>query len=245
MQMCGCFPYKISATSAAPVFSLPLCLWSIFLLMLTGAINCVAFKEMFLMHITSNVGTTVYVYAMITTLVTLLMSLIIFAVKSDELCDILHDMSQIKGVTLPPTYRWYCKKKTLLTLLLIIVFSIIMQRFNSAQMNMPIIGNMLIFSITIINGMSFLLPEEVSSMVFNLLARRLLVATETTVATVSALLTPDGSFQCESDVKTAMVKLRDLEAVIREVGRKGKARHIISHAHTNIFTNKSLHTPLS
>lgn len=66
-------------------------------------------------------------------------------------------------------------------------------------------------------AVSFLLPEELPSMVFGLLGRRLVVATEATVATVSTLLALDGSFTCESDVEAAMLALSDLDAVIQEV----------------------------
>ena len=205
-----------------------------------------AYSEIFLVYQRKDLGTFTFICTSGIMMVTICLIPILLTVKSDVLAALLHDMSHIKGVSPPPTRRWYCKTKTIVFMLSMLMFTACMAAQTATSMKLlNIIGVVFLTTMSFLCGLIYLLPEEVPSMVFNILARRLLVATEATVATVSALLTPDGSFQCESDVKTAMVKLRGLEAVIREVGRKGKARHVISHAHTNIFTNKSLHTPVS
>lgn len=72
-------------------------------------------------------------------------------------------------------------------------------------------------------ALNFLLVEELPSIVFSLMARRLVTATEATVAMVSSLLALDGSFKREGDVDAAVMELRDLEAVFREVWNRSSA----------------------
>ena len=79
------------------------------------------------------------------------------------------------------------------------------------------VAAMIFTPMSALSGMSLIIPREVSSMVFGLLGRRLMAATEATVAKVSMLLAPDGFFKHERDMEEAMLALRDLDIIIREV----------------------------
>ncbi|KAG0727667.1 hypothetical protein GWK47_034161 [Chionoecetes opilio] len=217
MQLCSCFPYRIPATSDPPVFSLPLCLWNVFLQLLFIAMSCKTFREMFVVNLSSDIGTVVYIYAIIALMVVVFVASLVTGLKSSMLADMLHDLSVMKDISPPPRYRWYHNTKTIVSMLLMVIISICIGRDSLISMNLPMSCIILFVPLNFACNAMFVLPEELPAMVFGLLARRLLVATEATVVTVSGLLAPDGSFKRESDVTAATEAMRDLQAVIREV----------------------------
>ncbi|KAG0720458.1 hypothetical protein GWK47_048467 [Chionoecetes opilio] len=217
MQLCSCFPYRIPATSDRPVFSLPLCLWNVFLQLLNIAISCEAFREMFVVNLSSDIGTAVYIYAINALAVVAFVASLVTGLRSSMLADMLHDLSVMKDISPPPRYRWYHNTKTIVSMLFMVISSICIGRDSLISMNLPMSWIILYAPFNFACYAMFMLPEELPAMVFGLLARRLLVATEATVVTVSGLLAPDGSFKRESDVTVATEAMRDLQAVIREV----------------------------
>ncbi|KAK8381297.1 hypothetical protein O3P69_018407 [Scylla paramamosain] len=161
-------------------------------------------------------------------LVGMTLSNVIMAVKSNKLAALLHDLSRFKDVSPPPTRRWYCKPKTIVFSVSLITVVFLMAWTSALTINVSILCSALVLLPTSLIGLvSQLLPMELPSMVFELLARHLLVATEVTMAKVSFLLNTDGCFKCEDNVKAAKEAMRDLEAVIREVEvqRERATRH--------------------
>ena len=208
----------MSATNAPPVFSLPLCLWSAIIQLLQLCTYANAFYTDFVPYLDSDVGTVTYVYSTILMVITMCSAAILLAVKSDVLAGLLHDVSYIKGVSPPPTHRWYCKTKTLvffLNLVLLTCFSEYLCFFRLGTTTF--IEAVFYASVSVIFPLNFWLPLEIFAAVLNLLACRLLVTTEGMAVTASTLFTPDGSFKCERDVEVVMAALRDLDVVIREV----------------------------
>lgn len=217
MQLCGGFPYKMSVKSDPPTFSLALCLWSVFVEFLLIMLNVVSFHTMFLKYFTKDLGTASYILSSVVMMATVSLVPISMAMKSPTLAALIHDMSLIEGVSPPPSHRWYCKPKTLLFLTTACGFTVFSTWDSFLLMGFTCITEMIPLAfVCFICTVCFLLPEELTSMVFGLLARRLVTATEATVATVSTLLTPDGS-ECESDVEGAVLALRNLDAIIQEV----------------------------
>ncbi|XP_063845705.1 uncharacterized protein LOC135091725 isoform X2 [Scylla paramamosain] len=228
IQLCGCFPFRISDTDAPPVFSLYLSLWSVFIMFTTTCVHFMGYSQIFFRYAALNIGTAVYVYTVMALLVGMTLSNVIMAVKSNKLAALLHDLSRFKDVSPPPTRRWYCKPKTIVFSVSLITVVFLMAWTSALTINVSILCSALVLLPTSLIGLvSQLLPMELPSMVFELLARHLLVATEVTMAKVSFLLNTDGCFKCEDNVKAAKEAMRDLEAVIREVEvqRERATRH--------------------
>ncbi|KAG0721777.1 hypothetical protein GWK47_000643 [Chionoecetes opilio] len=217
MQLCSCFPYRIPATSDPPVFSLPLCLWNVFLQLLLIAMNCIAYRDIFVGNLSSDIGTAVYIYAVTAMTVVAFGASLVTGFRSSMLANMLHDLSVMKYISPPPKYRWYHNTKTIVSMLLMVIISICIGGESLISMNFPMSWIILFGPLAFANNAMLLLPQELPAMVFGLLARRLLVATEATVVTVSGLLAPDGYFKRESDVTAATEAMRDLQAVVREV----------------------------
>ncbi|XP_050724714.1 uncharacterized protein LOC127002696 [Eriocheir sinensis] len=218
MQVYGCFPYRMSATSKPPTFSLPLCLWSIFAFFLQ-ALTALETTEMLLQQTyTTQLGNIAYTSTAILSMAVLCVTPAAMGVRSGRLAGILHDLSGITEVSPPPSYRWYCKPQTLLAIFFVVghtILSVVLTIVSFATNTTIYI--MMLPPVNTLYWIGYIVPQEVTSMVFGLLGRRLVAATENTVARVSMLLAPDGSLQCETDVGAALRAVRDLEAVIREV----------------------------
>ncbi|XP_063845709.1 uncharacterized protein LOC135091727 isoform X2 [Scylla paramamosain] len=230
IQLCGCFPFRISDTDAPPVFSLYLFLWSVIVMFMTTCANFTGFREILFKRtsITSNVGTVVYVYTILVLVVGMTLSNVIMAVKSNKLAALLHDLSRFKDTSPLPTHPWYCKPKTLVILISMMTVVFLMAWTSALTMNVSVLCKTLVILPTyFISLLSLLLHTELPSVVFGFLARHLLAATEVTMAKVSFLLNIDGCFKCEDNVKAAKEAMRDLEAVIREVEvqRERATRH--------------------
>ncbi|KAG0727753.1 hypothetical protein GWK47_033993 [Chionoecetes opilio] len=217
MQLCNCFPYRIPTTSNPPVFSLPLCLWHVFIQLLFISLNAKSFREIFAVNLSSDLGTAVFVYAITAMMVVMFVASMLMGLRSSMLADMLHGLSVMKDISPPPRYRWYQNTKTIVLLSMMVIISICLAWDSVIGMNTPILWMILLTPMSFASIAMLVLPEELPAMVFGLLARRLLVATEATVVTVSGLLAPDGFFKCESDVTAAKEAMRDLQAVIREV----------------------------
>lgn len=218
MQTLGCFPYSMSVKSGPPTFSVPLCLLGAFEQVFLLSVNSMAIKIMFLSHFNEDIGTATYICSVFSMITTVSACPVVLTMKSPALAALLHDMSRIKEVLSPPSHRWYCQPLTLTYLSVITIFTMASSMTSSKDMGFSYFVEeaALVFA-CFFCGTFFLLPEELSSMVFGLLGRRLVVATEDTLAKVSTLAAPDGSFQSESDEEAAMLALRDLDAVIHEV----------------------------
>ncbi|XP_050706261.1 uncharacterized protein LOC126991595 [Eriocheir sinensis] len=218
MQVQGSFPYKIYATSDHPTFSLGIFLWSIFLQVFMFAMSFHGALAFF-SEVELDLGTTAFISSAVFMMVVLSLTPIVLGVNSSRLARLLHDMSVKKGVSPPPSSRcWYCSPQTLTLLIILSLYTIV-----NAYMSMNAVGTsgyigvLLFLPISLTSGVSYLLPGTFSSMLFGLMTRRLVAATEDTVSKVSMLLAPDGSYKRESDVEAAMLALRDLDAVIQEV----------------------------
>lgn len=218
MQIFGSFPYRMSATSGPPTFSVPLFLLGAFEQVFVLSLNIMAFKIMFISFFDEDIGTATYICSIFVMITTVCSCPVVLAMKSPALATLLHDMSRIKEVSPSPSHRWYCQPLTLTYLSSVTMFTVVSSLTSIKTMGFShfVEEAALVFT-CFFCGAFFLLPEELPSMVFGLLARRLVAATEDTVANVSTLLAPDGSFKGESDVEAAMLALRDLDAVIHEV----------------------------
>ncbi|KAG0720459.1 hypothetical protein GWK47_048470 [Chionoecetes opilio] len=179
--------------------------------------NCKDFRDIFVANLSSDIGTVVYIYAITAMTVMGFVASLVTGLKSTMLADMLHDLSLMKDISPPPRYRWYHNTKTIVSMLLMVIISICIGRESVISINLPMSWIILFGPFNFACIAMFVLPEELPAMVFGLLARRLLVATEATVVTVSGLLASDGSFKRESDVTAATEVMRDLQAVIREV----------------------------
>lgn len=199
------------------VFSLPLALWGLSLLLFRSALCLVCVGQMFQFSQTPDVGTKAFLCSAAGMMFATNLAQIAIGIKSELLTEILHELSNITEVPCSSTKRWYCKPKTLwvgaATISLVVGMEYICTFWgftNSLEAltlffwNQAFIANLFVSS-------------QLPSMVFGLLSRRLVAATEATAATVSTLLAPDGSFKSEGDVNAAMLALRDLDAVICEV----------------------------
>ncbi|XP_050702190.1 uncharacterized protein LOC126988220 isoform X2 [Eriocheir sinensis] len=217
MQVHGCFPFRMSATSDLPTFSLPLCLWSLFAFLVQAAAITMTYDEYALKYFSLDVGTITYVIIGTLLGVSLCLTPVVVGVRSAGLARLLHDLSKVTGVSPPHTYRWYCKPKTQL-IMFCGVASIISSCYSTLQMAFTTPAYcVILLPLALLYALDFLLPDEVFSMVCGLLGRRLVTATEATVATLSMVLASDGSFKSEGDLEAAMLRLRDLDVVIREV----------------------------
>lgn len=218
MQMYGCFPYRMSSASERPTFSLSLCLWSIFIFFLQALSFLESTNEIVQQSFSLELGSIAYTSFTVMTLAVLFVNPVAMGVKSGRVARILHDLSKITEVSPPPFYRWYCKPQTLLTIFLVALCTIcsVVLTILSFATNKSI-PMALLPPVPTLYFIGFLLPQEIISMVFGLLGRRLVAATESTVAGVSKLLASDGSLQCDSDVRGALKDLRNLEVVIRQV----------------------------
>ncbi|KAG0720593.1 hypothetical protein GWK47_006673 [Chionoecetes opilio] len=210
MQLCSCFPYRIPATSDPPVFSLPLCLWNVFLQLLLIATNCNAYKVMLVVNLSSDIGTAVYIYGVTAMMVVVCVASMLTGLRSTMLADMLHDLSVMKDISPAPRYRWYHNTKTIVSMLLMVIIAICIGRESIISMKHSMSWIILYGPLNFACNAMFMLPQELPAMVFGVLAHRLLVATEATVVTVSGLLAPDGSFKRESDVTAATEAMRDL-----------------------------------
>ncbi|XP_045116385.1 uncharacterized protein LOC123507531 [Portunus trituberculatus] len=230
MQLCGCFPFKISATDDPPMFSVYLFLWSVFVIFITTSIHFSGYREVFFTQVSSSVGTTIFVYTVLALMAGMTLSNVIMAMKSNNLANFLHDLSRFKGASPSPARRWYSKPKTLVFTITLMIAGIMMTwtTLQSMQATSPCLA-VIALPTSLIGLVNFVLPMELPSMIFGLLVGHLVVATETAVARVSFLLDSDtdGSFKCEDKMKAANEALGDLEAIIREVEvkRERAARH--------------------
>ncbi|KAG0715673.1 hypothetical protein GWK47_011411 [Chionoecetes opilio] len=111
----------------------------------------------------------------------------------------------------------YHNTKTIVLLSFMVIFPLCFGMNHVTGLTYSIAWTIFFTPLSITSIAMSVLPEELPAMVFGLLARRLLVAMEATVVTVSGLLAPDGFFKRESDVTVATEAMRDLQAVIREV----------------------------
>lgn len=219
MQLNGCFPYRLSAKGDPPVFSLHLFLWAVLLQLMKITALSVSFARNYMVYLSSDVGTATYFGTLAVMMFTLCAASILLGMRSRLLATLLHEISSITCVSPPPGKKW-CNLKTIRLILFLAGFSSFAVWYGSRKLGFTNITGIVIFMPACLSiFMSYFMPEEVSSMVFGLLARRLVAATETVVAKVSSLLAPDGSCKCDSDVDVAVLALRDLDAVIREVGR--------------------------
>lgn len=219
MQLSGCFPYKMSMTGGPPAFSLPLCLWAVFYQMFTFSTFSMTCMEIAKFHLTPQLGSKVFIYSGSFTLIVMSFLPFLVGVKSPELAAILHAMSRVQGATPPLKYRWYCRLKTLAFLFLFPSTTMFMTWYVTTNWNrQEYLDVMLVIYLGVGYNFHLLLPILLPAMVFDFLALRLLAATKDTVGVVSGFLAHDGSVESESDVRTAMLALCDLDAAIREVG---------------------------
>lgn len=218
MQVYGCFPYRVLASNERHTFSVALCLWSIFQQLYILALNCMSFRNIYVHNQDNDLGTATFIGITSVAMIGFSLAPSFIAIESSKLANLLHNMSDIRETSLPPTYRWYCKPKTVLFLISAIAFSVylVWTSYNVLGLD-DFIGIIISCHACVIWCIGYLLPVEVFSLVFDLLARRLVAATETTAVKISKLLASDGSFKYESDVQVAMQELRDLDAVIQEV----------------------------
>lgn len=174
-------------------------------------------SELFL---TQEVGTRAFVYASVFGIVILWFTPWIMSVKSSALAALLHDLSRVEGVSTPSSRRWYCIRSTLTFLFSILVLAAFLTYYFTTWGYLRFLEVSVIYFSSFVYGIHRAVPSQLCSMVIGLLARRLVVATEATVAKISTFLVQDGSFTCDSDVDTAVKALRDLDALIREVRTK-------------------------
>lgn len=169
-----------------------------------------------LLNFTTEVVVITFNITGITLLVFMCLTPAVMGVASGKMARLLHDLSKITDVGPPPTYRWYCKPLTL-----VVMFSGISYMIYTMYMTAQRFINILVYIISLIvycpNVLGNVLPQQVTSMVFGLLASHLMAATKAAVATISPLLALDGSFKCDKDEVAAMEALRHLDAAIREV----------------------------
>lgn len=217
MQICGCFPYRMSATGGTPTFSLSLLLWAVAVELFMFPVYFMANRIISEQHLTSEFGTFALVYSWGVSCTVVCLTPILLGVKSATLAALLHELSGMQGIFPPVARRWYCRPKAL-ALLSLCMFWIGFQMYVAITWRMEQFFE--IFSsvfAAFMYTMNSVVPTQLCSMLFGLLARHVEAATEATVVTVSSLLIPDGSFKCDKDVEVAMLALRDLDAVIREV----------------------------
>ncbi|XP_050702193.1 uncharacterized protein LOC126988221 [Eriocheir sinensis] len=245
MQVHGCFPFRMSATSDLPTFSLPLCLWSLFPFLAQVAWICMSFEEYVLRDFSLDVGTIAYVTGFMLLSVSVCLTPVVVGVKSAGLARLLNDLSKVTGVSPPHSYRWYCKPKTQL-IMFGVIGNMILSLYATVQLGFTTAAHVVfIFIAAILFSMDFFLPDEVFSMVCGLLGRRLVTATEATVATLSMVLASDGSFKSEGDLEAAMVRLRDLDVVIREVRSESTAPGTEQHQQLVFHHCQDSHSLLS
>lgn len=236
MQVCGSFPYRMTATSGPPTFNTPLFLFGIFEQVLLVAMNSMALHIMFLGHLKEDIGTDSFIFSVIVMIVALCSYPVIMTIKSSSLATLLHDMSGIEGVSPPPSHRWYCQPYTLIVLLIVSMFTVVYPWSSARLMGLSHFADIAtLMFVSFLCVLYFLLPVELPSMVFGLLGRRLVAATEDAVATISMLLTPDGSFKRTTDLEAAMLALRDLDVVIHKVRGYSAALYVSSNKLTPIL----------
>lgn len=218
MQFNGCFPYKMSEKSGEPVFSLYLFLWAVYMQLLMATVYIQAFEINFSVYFNYDVGTATYVGTVIILMSALCLAPVLLGVRSRLLAELLQEMSVTAWVGRRSAQKW-CSFPTMVMLFFMTGISGFVLWFCSTKMGFTNILGIIISAPACINtAVDFMLPEEVSSIVFGQLADRLVAATEATVSKVSTLLAPDGSCKCEGDVQAAVLAMRDLDVVIREVG---------------------------
>lgn len=218
MQVHGSFPYKISAASDYPTFSLCICLWAFFM-----QLNTIMFSVrsllIFLFGVELDLGNVVFSISAFSMSMTLGLTPSVVSVRSSRLARLIHDMSVKRGASMPPpSHRWRCRPQTLTLLTILTVFTIANTYLTITIMDIPVYIGVLVFvpmSLTV--GISYFLPGTFSAMLFGCMTHRLVAATEGTVAKVSMLLAHDGSFKSENDVEAALLALRHLDTVIQEV----------------------------
>lgn len=169
-------------------------------------------------HPSPDLGIFVFICSVTVMMLAINSASLTLGVKSRVLAEFIHELSNIKGVISHPTKRWYCRP----IMLALVTSSMLNLTFAMCYITsvwgithfLELSSSMFLIISLLLN---ILIPGQLSSMVFGLLARRLVAATEATVATVSKLLVQDGSFNCESDFSVAMQAMSELDAVIREV----------------------------
>lgn len=218
MQVHGSFPYKISATSDHPTFSICICLWAFFQ-QLSSIMFSIRGMLIFLFGVELDLGTVVFSISAFVMSVTLGLTPFVVSVRSSRLARLLHDMSVKRGASLPPpSHRWRCRPQTLTLLTILTVFMITNMYSTITAMDIPVyIGVLIFLPMSLTAGISYFLPGIFSAMLFGCMTHRLVAATEGTVAKVSMLLAQDGSFKNENDVEAALLALRHLDTVIQEV----------------------------
>ena len=215
MQVFGCFPYKLTNTSGPPVFSLPLFLWCIAVHLYLACMSSLTYVQVFQMYSAPDLGTVFFLYCVALMMVTVTISPVLLTMKSSKLAAFLHDISQIMGVS--QGYKISPKNfGIMLTMVTFIVFS---SWFSFYVLNSEVFEFVMIFLWSISWNLSIFMPESCFASLLDLMTRYLLLATESTVATVSKLLGPDGSFSGEDDAKEALLAMRNLESLIRKVRR--------------------------
>ncbi|KAK8381295.1 hypothetical protein O3P69_018405 [Scylla paramamosain] len=215
LQVFGCFPYKLCATSGPPVFSLPLLLWCIFVHLYLTCGSCMAFTKIFGTYSAPDLGTIFFMYGVAFLMATVTLTPFFMTMRSSKLTALLHDMSRI-GVV-PREYK--IRPKNLIIMLTMVIFMVFATWFSNCVLKFEFHETVLVFFWSISWNLSIFMPDSCFSSLLDLLIRYLLLVTESTVAAVSKLLGPDGSFSGEDDAEAALLALRDLESLILEVRR--------------------------
>ncbi|KAK8381648.1 hypothetical protein O3P69_018630 [Scylla paramamosain] len=213
LQVFGCFPYKLCATSGPPVFSLPLLLWCIFVHMYLTCGSCMGLTKIFGTYSAPDLGTVFFMYGIAVLMAILTLTPFFMMMRSSKLTALLHDMSRI--VVVPREYK--IRPKNLIIMLTIVIFMVFATWFSNCVLKFEFHETVLVFIWNISCNLSIFMPDSCFSSLLDLLTRYLLLATESKVAAVSKVIGPDDSFSREDDAEEALLALRDLESLILEV----------------------------
>lgn len=217
LQVFGWFPYRMSTSSAAPVFSLPLCLWSIFLQIFVTALCFQFYYEVQNLYAKPDLGILLMLLSTGFMVCSVYVTPLVLRIKGNKLAALIHDLSQMKSVFSVHTRRWYCQVKLQFDLFIIVVIAASMTGYSYTAIGLKYYEIPMIFYWTTACCMSFFLSYTLFAKILDFLSSNLMVQTKTTVAVVSPLLTPLGSFNNENDLEEALLALHDLDAIVREV----------------------------
>ncbi|MPC43716.1 hypothetical protein E2C01_037368 [Portunus trituberculatus] len=213
LQVFGCLPYKLSATSDPPVFSLPLLLWSISVHVFLTSVSFFAFTNIFHLYAAPDLGTVFFMNCVAFMMATVPLFPVSLTIKSSKMAALLHDMSNI--VVVHRKHKIY--PKNLIVMMTAVIFVVFSTWFACFILRSVFFECVMVFLWTLACSVTIFMPDSCLSALLDLMTSYLLLATESTVATVSKLLGPDGSFSGEDNTKEALLALHDLESLIREV----------------------------
>lgn len=217
IQMSGCFPYKMLEGGGLPKFSLVLCLWSVFLELFLCTRLSVIYQAISKLYLTHELGIVAFVYLVLINMTVICITPFLVAVKSASLAVLLSDLSRKEGCSPIPILHWCGRPKTIAVLSLFIFLTVFSTIYMTSLEKVHFLEILLIFIASFFYNLLHVLPSQMFSLVFGIIAHRLVVTTDATVVKISTCLAPDRTFICESDVEAALWALDDLDTVIREV----------------------------